>query len=98
MKSFDLIIRPVITEKATALEKEGKYLFFVRKESNKVEIRRAFEKMYGEEVKKVNMMRTPGKTRSGRSRRVTVKKTPLKKVIITTKGKKAVDLMKPKFK
>lgn len=98
MNNFDLILKPVITEKATANEKEGKYQFFVRKHATKIDIRAAFEKLYGIDVVKVNAMRTAGKTRMGKTRRATTKKREYKKIIITTKGRKTIDVLKPKLK
>lgn len=98
MKIFDLFIRPVITEKATACEKAGKYQFFVRKNATKVAVRNAFKKLYGVEVAKVNVMRTSGKTKTGRTRRPVTKRSEYKKVIITTKARKTIDITKPKFK
>lgn len=98
MKTFDVFLRPVITEKATANEKDGKYQFFVRKDVTKIDIQEAFEKLYGVVVTKVNVMRTASKSRAGRIRRPVTKKAEFKKVIITTKGKKTLDVMKPKMK
>lgn len=98
MNALDLILRPVITEKATVSEKEGKYQFFVRKNATKIDIREAFEKIYGVEAVKVNVIRTASKTRMGRIRRPVMKKHELKKVIVTTKGKKTIDATKPKIK
>ena len=98
MKTFDLILRPVITEKATAHEKNGKFMFFVRNDATKIDIKEAFKIIYGVVAVKVNIMRTPSKTRLGVSRRPTMKKHEFKKVIVTTKGKKAVDLTKMKIK
>jgi large subunit ribosomal protein L23 len=98
MNAFDLILRPVITEKATAFEKAGKYQFFVHKDATKIDIREAFEEIYGIEAVKVNVMRTPSKTKIGKIRRPVMKKHELKKVIVTTKGKKTLDITKPKIK
>ena len=98
MNTFDLILRPVITEKATAHEKSGKYMFYVRKDATKIGIKQAFELIYGYPAVKVNVIRTPGKLRTGASRRSVIKKHELKKVIITTKGKKTLDILKPKIK
>ncbi len=98
MNNFDLFLRPVVTEKATSAEKEGKYQFFVRKRATKIDIRHAFEKLYGVAVSKMNVMLTAEKTKMGKTRRPTLKKHEFKKVIITTKGKKTVDLNKPKLK
>ena len=98
MQNFDLIIKPVITEKATAHEKDGKYQLFVRNDATKIDIKNAFKKLYGVDVIKVNVMRTAEKHRLTKSRSLSVKKPSYKKVIITTKGKKAVDMLKPKLK
>jgi ribosomal protein L23 len=95
---YDLLIKQVITEKATAHEKEGKYQFFVRKNATKVDIRNAFHAIYGVQAAKVNVIRTTGKERIGGNRRIVTKKHEMKKVIITTKGKKTVELTKPKLK
>lgn len=98
MLNFNLLQRAVITEKATAAQQEGKYQFFARKDATKVEIAQAFKKLYGVDVAKVNVMRTPGKQRTGRTRNIVTKKRECKKVIITVKGKKNIDVNKPKLK
>lgn len=98
MKTFDLFIKPVITEKATSFEGEGKYQFFVRKDATKIDISSAFEKIYGVKVIKVNVINTAGKSKSGRTRRPIAKKAEFKKVIISTKGKKTLDITKFKVK
>lgn len=98
MENFNLILRPVITEKATAAEKEGKYQFFARKNATKIDIKETFKKLYGVSVAKVNVLRTAEKTRLGRARTPITKKRSFKKVIITTKGKKTVNISKPKMK
>lgn len=98
MKTFDVLIKPVITEKATSDEKEGKYQFFVRKDATKIDIKNAFQKIYGTQAIKVNVMVTAEKKRLGKNRQEMTKKHSLKKVIVTTKGRKAIDVMKPKMK
>lgn len=88
----------MITEKATSAEAKGKYQFFIRNRSTKVDIKKAFEKLYGVKVVKVNVINTPEKSKLGKSRKPQMKKHALKKVIITTKGKKTIDVLKPKLK
>ncbi len=61
MDPRDLIKRPIITERSTALMEEGKYVFEVDRRANKTEIRQAVEKLFGVQVEKVNTLRTPGK-------------------------------------
>ncbi|MBI4994469.1 50S ribosomal protein L23 [Candidatus Peregrinibacteria bacterium] len=98
MLKFDFILRPVITEKATLASEKGKYQFFVRKNTTKVDIKNAFEKLYGVKAVKVNIINTAGKTKTGKTRRPTIKKAEFKKVIVSTKGKKTIDIAKPKLR
>ena len=61
--SYDIIIRPLITEKSTKLVEENKYTFEVKQGSNKVEVARAVETIWGVKVKSVNMINMPRKSR-----------------------------------
>lgn len=94
----NILLKPVITEKATAAEKEGKYLFFVHPRATKVDIKQTFKKLYGVAAAKVNVIRTAGKTKIGKNRMPVTKKPEYKKVIITAKAKKNIDIFKPKAK
>ena len=61
---YDVILKPVITEKSMAGMGDKKYTFLVHPESNKTMIKEAVEKMFeGTKVKKVNTMNIPGKTK-----------------------------------
>jgi len=57
----DILIRPLITEKATALMQENKYTFVVPLKANKVEIRQAVEQIFKVKVLDVNTIRVMGK-------------------------------------
>lgn len=57
----DIILRPVISEKATRLVEENKYTFFVAPDANKLEIKRAIEELFRVKVLKVNTIRLKGK-------------------------------------
>ena len=85
MKSgYDIIIRPVLTEKSYAEMADKKYTFRVAINANKTEIKNAIEEVFpGVKVESVNTMRTEGKIkRQGR----TQGRTPeVKKAIITLK-------------
>jgi len=61
MDARDLVRRPVITERATELMEQGKYVFEVDRRANKTEIRQAIEKLFGVKVEKVSTLRVPGK-------------------------------------
>ena len=78
---YDVILKPVITEKSMAGMSEKKYTFLVHPEANKSMIREAVEKMFeGTKVRKVNTMNIPGKTKR---RGMTVGKTAkTKKAIV----------------
>ena len=59
---YDVIIRPVITEKYMADMGEKKYTFLVHPEANKTQIKEAVEKMFeGTKVKSVNTINSDGK-------------------------------------
>ena len=61
---YDVILKPVITEKSMAGMSEKKYTFLVHPEANKVMIKEAVEKMFeGTKVAKVNTMNLDGKTK-----------------------------------
>ena len=59
----DVLIRPLITEKATDLMKEDKYTFVVPLKTNKVEIRQAVEQIFKVKVLVVNTVRVLGKVK-----------------------------------
>ena len=64
IKYYDVILRPVITEKSMNLQAEKKYTFYVSPEANKVMIKEAVEKMFdGVKVEKVYTMNLQGKKR-----------------------------------
>ena len=59
---YDVIIRPVITEKSMNAMGEKKYTFLVHPEENKTQIKEAVEKMFeGTKVKSVNTINSDGK-------------------------------------
>ena len=83
MHLYEVLRRPVITEKNTTLQEQNKYVFEVAKESNKPLIKQAVEKAFKVKVTTVNMMTVPGK-----SKRVG------KRIIQTQSWKKAVVTLK----
>ena len=61
---YDVILKPVVTEKSMTAMSEKKYTFLVHPEANKTMIKEAVEKMFdGVKVKKVNTMNMDGKTK-----------------------------------
>ncbi|NLV88983.1 MAG: 50S ribosomal protein L23 [Tissierellia bacterium] len=59
----DIIIRPVITERSMEDMAEGKYTFVVDKKTNKSEIKKAVETIFGVKVEKVTTMNMKGKVK-----------------------------------
>ena len=81
-----ILIKPVITEKADALsEKRGKYTFVVNKDANKIEIKKAIADLYNVEVAKVNTLIMPSKTRNRNTKKSVIKGqvSSFKKAVIT---------------
>lgn len=57
----DLIIAPVLSEKALSGIGDSRYVFFVRPGSNRVAVRKAVEEVFGVNVVKVNLLKVRGK-------------------------------------
>ena len=83
--AYDIIIKPVITEKSMDMAQEKKYTFKVAVGANKTEIKSAIEEIFDVEVAKVNVMNNSGKVKSmnNRSGRTTGKTAAYKKAIVT---------------
>jgi len=63
MHLYEVLRRPLITEKNTALQAQGKYAFEVAGEATKHQVKQAVEKAFKVKVTAVNVMTVPGKTR-----------------------------------
>ena len=63
MNPFDILRKPVITEKSTLFQDSGKYVFEVAPKATKHEIKRAVEAAFDVKVVKVNTMNLRGKTK-----------------------------------
>lgn len=82
----DILIKPLVTEKLTALMEQGHYAFEVAKSANKVEIQKAIESRYpGVKIKEVRTMVVRGKRRTQMTRRgrVTGRTAGYKKAMVT---------------
>jgi large subunit ribosomal protein L23 len=84
MELYEVIRRPLVTEKGTTLQAAGKYCFEVASGANKVQIKQAVEKGFKVTVTSVNVM-----TVRGQERRVGRKQTVAsswKKAVVTLKA------------
>ncbi|RLA94646.1 MAG: 50S ribosomal protein L23 [Deltaproteobacteria bacterium] len=87
---YEIIKRPVITEKATLQkERENKVTFEVARDANKAEIKEAVERLFNVKVEGVNVMNVRGKRR--RLGRLWGKRPDWKKAIVTLKPGYSID-------
>ncbi|MDR1364151.1 MAG: 50S ribosomal protein L23 [Oscillospiraceae bacterium] len=90
MESYDIILRPIISEKSTLAVSDQKYSFEVDRRAGKIEIRRAVEEVFGVKVASVNTMNIRGKMR--RRGRVFGFTPARKKAIVTLrKGENSIE-------
>jgi len=81
MHLYEVLRRPLITEKNTLLQAQSKYVFEVAKQANKILVKKAVEAAFKVKVNSVNVLTVPGKTR--RVGRQMVLTQSWKKAIVT---------------
>ncbi|MBP6964781.1 MAG: 50S ribosomal protein L23 [Armatimonadetes bacterium] len=92
MKSpYEIIEKPLVTEKSVDSAAAGKYTFRVSKDANKVEIAHAVEAIFSVKVDKVNTVTVRGKTRRV-GRHPEGRKPDWKKAIVTLKSGQTLDI------
>lgn len=86
---YDLIRKPIITEKSTILGEQGKYVFEVAKTASKTSVKKAIEEIFAVKVKAVNVLNQKGKTKvfKGTSGR----RSDVKKAIVTLEKDNSID-------
>lgn len=90
---MSILKSPLVTEKVSAMNEKGKYGFIVDVNANKVEIKKAVEKMYGVNVAKVNTVRVMGKQKVRYTKAGTLagRKPNYKKAIVTLAQGEVID-------
>lgn len=83
MDIYDVIIRPIETEKTAYQSEYGQYTFQVHPEANKIEIKKAVETIYGVDVIAVNVLNMPAKVSRGRGRRMVRRVPAWRKAVVT---------------
>jgi len=83
MKIDEVLVKPIMTEKATGLAHNQVYMFEVEKNVNKFQIKSVLEKLYKVKVGKMRIMIRKGKGRHV-GRRMKTKKLPDKKLAFVT--------------
>lgn len=90
-KAYDIIIRPVITERAMAAAADKKYVFEVDKRAGKVEIKKAVEEIFDVKVAKVNTLTMQGKKKRQGAGRPGMTKTWKKAYVQLTDDSKTIE-------
>ena len=80
-RHFDVIVAPVITEKATLASEQNKVVFKVSKDATKPQIKAAVERLFDVKVESVNTLVRKGKTKFFRGTRGT--QSDVKKAVVT---------------
>ncbi len=89
-KHYDVIRKPIITEKATMASESGAVVFEVAIDANKPQIKEAVENLFGVKVKAVNTTITKGKVK--RFRGALGKRKDVKKAYVTLEEGNTIDV------
>ena len=89
-RNYDVIVAPVITEKATRVSENGQLVFKVRLDANKAEIKDAVQNIFGVKVTAVNTLIQKGKTKRFRGR--PGKRSDVKKAFVTLAEGQSIDV------
>ena len=87
---LNLIKKPVITEKSTANAQIKKYIFEVRNDANKINIKKTIEEIYKVKVQKLNSLNVKSKPKVFKGQRGT--RSELKRIIVTLKEGNTIDM------
>ena len=89
-RHYDVIVSPVITEKATNLSDHNKVVFRVKPDATKPQIKEAVERLFDVKVKSVNTLVTKGKVKMFRGKRG--QRSDVKKAVVTLEEGQAIDV------
>lgn len=81
--AYKILVKPLVTEKATNLSGQNKYVFIVSIDANKIEVSKAIEEVYGVNPINVNIIKMKGKQVA--RGRVAGRRKDFKKAIVTLK-------------
>ena len=89
-KAYQVILKPLVTEKATQLSEYNKMVFAVPVNASKLEVKSSIEKIFSVKVKTVNTIILKGKLK--RFKGILGKRSNLKKAIVTLAPGNTIDL------
>ena len=92
MTVYDIIIRPVITERSMASVADKKYVFEVAPSAGKIEIKKAVEEIFGVKVAKVNTINVSGKAKRMGAARPGRTKDWKKAIVQLTEDSKTIEI------
>jgi large subunit ribosomal protein L23 len=91
MNEYDIVVRPIITEKSSLLKETGnQYIFEVQRDANKIEIKKAVEKLFKVKVVSVQISNIEGKKK--KVGRFAGKKPDWKKAIVKLNPKDKITI------
>jgi large subunit ribosomal protein L23 len=89
-RHYDLIVAPVITEKATIASDNNQFVFKVRREATKPQIKAAIEAIYNVKVAAVNTLTQKGKTKRWKGK--PYRRSDVKKAVVTLAAGQSIDV------
>ena len=89
-RHYDIIVAPVITEKATMASEHNKVMFKVRKDATKPQIKEAVEKLFDVKVKNVNTLVRRGKIKAFKNK--LGQRSDVKRAIVTLEEGHRIDV------
>jgi large subunit ribosomal protein L23 len=90
LKAYDVILAPVITEKATIASEFNKVVFRVRPDASKTDIKSAVEQLFNVKVKSVNTLIRKGKLKQFRGLKAL--QSDVKKAVVTLEAGHSIDV------
>ena len=87
---YDVIVKPIITEKATMTSEHNGVVFQVSKDANKPQIKQAVEALFGVKVKAINTTITKGKQK--RFKGILGRRSDVKKAYVTLEPGNTIDV------
>jgi len=90
IKHYDIVVKPVITEKSTLVSEYNQVVFQVARDATKPQIKAAIEALYGVKVLAVNTMVAKGKTKRWRGQEY--RRSDVKKAVVTVADGDRIDV------
>ncbi len=89
-RAYRVLVKPMVTEKATNLSAVNQYVFMIDNDANKIEVAKAIYEVYGVKPTEVNIIKVKGK-KVNRGK-ITGKRKDFKKAIVTLKKGKSISV------